>query len=519
MMLADRTWGDALMRVTVKVLIGLALAMLGTVGTLAQFGQGPDLIVSEIKITPENPKPGDSVTIAVTVANIGNEDALTSFFVCVSVNLMPDTVATELGLPLNELLLHRDQVRRLERNGKAIVQSQWQMPELPLIRFRASVDCAFDQVKEQNEENNRFEQALVIDEKYINQWWLDQIEARQAHEISQGSPEIVVAVIDSGVDWQHPELADNIWVNPKEIPDNNKDDDGNGFVDDIHGWDFIDGDNSSLSGSAINFHGTSVAGIIANKADNVGLTGVAPRVKIMDLRIFPTKGGATSRDIIKALDYATRNGAHVVNMSLSRRGCRDIEPEYRAALQAALDKGLILVASAGNEGTSCVNFPAAYPGVIAVGATGREGRVVPYSQGGRELLVVAPGGDMSYEQYLEAAAKLQNFEEFLPLLKTAILTPYSYGGYGPFFGTSAAAPHVAAVVALMLSVNPKLTRDQVVKILQETATDKGPRGRDNRYGYGIVNAQKAVAKAKELAKPRLGRGLASKASTQVTFSH
>jgi len=442
-----------------------------------------------------------------------------SFFVCVSVNLMPDTVATELGLPLNELLLHRDQVRRLERNGKAIVQSQWQMPELPLIRFRASVDCAFDQVKEQNEENNRFEQALVIDEKYINQWWLDQIEARQAHEISQGSPEIVVAVIDSGVDWQHPELADNIWVNPKEIPDNNKDDDGNGFVDDIHGWDFIDGDNSSLSGSAINFHGTSVAGIIANKADNVGLTGVAPRVKIMDLRIFPTKGGATSRNIIKALDYATRNGAHVVNMSLARRGCRDIEPEYRAALQAALDKGLIIVASAGNEGTSCVNFPAAYPGVIAVGATGREGRVVPYSQGGRELLVVAPGGDMSYEQYLEAAAKLQNFEEFLPLLKTAILTPYSYGGYGPFFGTSAAAPHVAAVVALMLSVNPKLTRDQVVKILQETATDKGPRGRDNRYGHGIVNAQKAVAKAKELAKPRLGRGLASKASTQVTFSH
>jgi subtilisin family serine protease len=131
---------------------------------------------------------------------------------------------------------------------------------------------------------------------------------------------------------------------------------------------------------------------------------------------------------------------------------------------------------------------------------------------------VAPGGDFGFEQLLEMVAKIQSFEEFFPLIKTTILTPYSYGGYGIFSGTSAAAPHVAGVVALMLSVNPKLTRDQVIKILQETSTDKGPSGRDNRYGYGIVNAQKAVAKAKELAKPRVGRGFASKASTHVTLA-
>ncbi len=510
------------MRTTAKVLVGLLLAGLWTGGAWAQFGRGPDLIVQEIKITPEAPKPGDPITIAVTVANIGNEDVTTGFFVCVSVNLMPDTVATELGLPLNELLLGREQVRRLERNGKATIQLQWQVPELPLIRFRASVDCAFNQVREQNEENNRLEQALLIDEKHINQWWLDQIQARQAHEISQGVPEIVVAVIDSGVDWQHPELADSIWVNPKEIPGNNKDDDGNGFTDDIHGWDFIDGDSDSVSGSTINFHGTAVAGIIANKADGVGLTGVAPKIKIMDLRMLDAQGRGPLPALTKALDYATQNGAHVVNMSLGLFGCRDIPADNRAALQRALDKGLILVGASGNHAQygygNCVNFPTAYPGVIAVGATGKDARVTPYSQGGRDLTVVAPGGDMSYEEFLEKAAKLQNFEEFLPLLKSSILTPYAYGGYGPFFGTSASSPHVAAVVALMLSVNPKLTRDQVVKTLQETATDKGPSGRDNRYGYGIVNAAKAVAKAKELAKPSLGRGFASKASAHATLS-
>lgn len=506
------------MRTIAKTLLGALLAVLWTCGVLAQFGQGPDLIVERITASPEAPKPGDSVTIAVTVANVGTDDITASFFVCISVNLMPDVVATELGLPLNELLLGREQIRRLERNGRATVQVSWQVAELPLIRFRASADCLFNQVREQNEENNRLEQALLIDEKYINQWWLEQIQARQAHKITSGSPEIVVAVIDTGIDWQHPELTQNIWVNPKEIPDNNKDDDGNGFIDDIHGWDFYDNDNDSLEGTTIDFHGTSVAGIIANAADNIGLTGVAPKVKIMDLRVFPPKGGATARDIIKALDYATRNRAHVVNMSFARRGCRDIEPEYRTALQAALDKGLILIAAAGNEGVSCVNFPAAYPGVIAVGATGREARVTPYSQGGRELLVVAPGGDMSYEEFLEKAAKLQNFEEFLPLLKTAILTPYPYASYGPFFGTSASAPHVAGVVALMLSVNLKLTRDQVIKILQETAIDKGPRGRDNRYGYGIVDAQKAVAKAKETASfNKLRRSLGQKASSAVAF--
>lgn len=485
------------MRTAVKLFLGLAILVLGMSGVWAQGERGPDLVVQEIKVAPENPKPGDSVTITVTIANIGNEDAA-SFFVCVSVSLMSDTVARALGLPLNDLILIIETVRRLARNDKATVRVPWKVAELPLIKFRATADCSFNQVREQNEENNRLEQVVFIDEQHITQWWLDQIEVRKAHEISLGAPEIVVAVIDSGVDWQHSELADNMWTNPREIPDNKKDDDGNGFVDDIRGWDFVDNDNDSLSGSTINFHGTSVAGIIANKADNIGLTGVAPKIKIMDLRMLDSRGSGPLPALTKALDYATRNGAHIVNMSLGLGGCRDIPAENRAGLQRALDRGIVLVASSGNAGLSCVNFPAAYPGTIAVGATGRDGSVVDYSQGGRELTVVAPGGDLSYEQFLELAAKIQNFEEFLPLLKTAILAPYAYGGYGPFFGTSASAPHVAGVVALVLSVNPKLTRDQIIQIFRETSTDKGPSGRDNRYGFGVVNAAKAAARAKEL---------------------
>lgn len=490
------------MRRAAIALLMTVLWALWTSGSWAQAERGPDLVVQEIRISPIDPKPGDSVTVVVTVANVGNEDA-GNFFVCVSISLMSDVVASELELPLNELVLARETVRRLDRNGRATVQITWTVVELPLIKFRASVDCLFNQVRETNEENNRFEQALLIDEQHINQWWLDQIEARKAHELSLGSPEIVVAVIDSGVDWQHPELADNIWTNPKEIPNNGRDDDNNGFVDDVRGWDFVDNDNDSMAGSAINFHGTAVAGIIANKADNIGLTGVAPRVKIMDVRAFDARGRATIDAIVKALDYAVRNGARIVNMSFGAVGCFEPPGGMRAAVQRAIAQGAILVAASGNFGevvSNCVAYPAAYPGVISVGATGSDGSIVAYSQGGPTLTVVAPGGDISYEKFLELAAKIENFEQFLPLIKTSILAPYSYGGYGPFFGTSAAAPHVSGVIGLMLSVNSKLNRDQIIQIFRETSTDKGPRGRDNRYGFGIVNAAKAVARAKELGQ-------------------
>ncbi|MCI2430704.1 hypothetical protein LM604_08700, partial [Candidatus Acetothermia bacterium] len=144
------------MRITAIGLLVAGLLAIWTSGSWAQAERGPDLIVQEIKISPTSPKPGDSVTIAVTVVNVGDEDA-GNFFVCVSISLMPDAVASTLGLPLNDLILARETVRRLERNGKATVQVAWTVAELPLIKFRASVDCLFNQVRETNEENNRFE--------------------------------------------------------------------------------------------------------------------------------------------------------------------------------------------------------------------------------------------------------------------------------------------------------------------------------------------------------------------------
>ncbi|NOX44584.1 MAG: S8 family serine peptidase, partial [Caldiserica bacterium] len=184
-------------------------------------------------------------------------------------------------------------------------------------------------------------------------WGLRAVNAPQAWEITRGSDEIVIAVIDAGIDRSLPYLADRMWRNPGEIPGNGIDDDGNGYVDDVYGWDFRDGDPDSLTGTPLNWHGTFVAGLIAAAVDAAtGIGGVAPRVKLMDLRFLDSRGlfyRGDWRKFAEAIEYAVANGARVINISIYSRVT---PPSYvRRAIQRAVHSGVVVVTIAGNTGS------------------------------------------------------------------------------------------------------------------------------------------------------------------------
>ena len=194
---------------------------------------------------------------------------------------------------------------------------------------------------------------LPNDPYYKNQWYLARIKALSAWEKISRSPSITIAVIDSGIDINHPDLKDNIWINTKEIPNNNIDDDHNGFIDDVYGWDFVNNvpdpspkfeEGWTESGIA---HGTIIAGIIAATGNNQeGISGVTWEAKIMPLRSLNDQGEGRMSAVIRAVDYAVHNGADIINLSF-------VGFTYNQALQEALQRayeaGVIVVAAAGNE--------------------------------------------------------------------------------------------------------------------------------------------------------------------------
>jgi subtilisin family serine protease len=255
-------------------------------------------------------------------------------------------------------------------------------------------------------------------------WGLGRIHAQQAWGISHGDENVVVAVIDSGIDSSIPQLAESMWTNEDEIPGNGIDDDRNGYVDDIHGWDFRDDDNSSLSGSPIHGHGTAVAAIIAARPGEFPIVGVAPGVELMDVRFLDSANKFSSSDwrtFVKAIDYAVDNGADIINLSIYANGR---PPAYFAdALRRAVSRGVIIVGTAGNEGGSEVMYPGRYPYVYAVSATTEDDLLAGFSNYGPEVSFCAPGDK---------------------------ITTFTKGGRAVTqSGTSFAAPHVTGVIALM----------------------------------------------------------------------
>lgn len=297
-------------------------------------------------------------------------------------------------------------------------------------------------------------------------WSLDLVNAPEAWAQGYTGQGITVAVIDDGVDYTHPDLAANIWVNADEIAGNGLDDDGNGFIDDIRGWDFLENDNQpfdsgSISAERSSGHGTHVAGAIAAANNGIGTTGVAYNAKILPIRaLSPLTDSDDPRldtNVANGIYYAINNGARVINMSLGNYLGDPLMTQTKAALQAAKQAGVVVVVAAGNArqsyGAVFPDEPALYANeglAIAVGALDINRRMlIDSNPAGTTFsnVVVAPGGDV-YSTILN-------------------------GEYGYLSGTSMSAPHVAGIVALMLSANPSLTPDQVAAILSATANPSG----------------------------------------------
>jgi subtilisin family serine protease len=275
-----------------------------------------------------------------------------------------------------------------------------------------------------------------------NNWGNDLVNAPEAWARGYQGQGVIVAVIDSGVDYNHADLNSNIWTNAREIAGNGIDDDRNGYVDDVRGWDFVQRDNDAMD---VNGHGTHVAGTIAAKNDGVGLTGVAYGAKIMPIRVLGNDGSGNYTDVALGVRYAVDNGAKVINLSLGGGGSIEMD----AAIAYASQRGSVVVMAAGNGAATSPGYPAqqAINYGIAVGGVDRYRQMPGFSN---------RAGNNSAMQYVVAPA----------------VDVYSLslgGGYKTLNGTSMAAPHVAGVVALMLSANPNLTDAQVRSIITSTA--------------------------------------------------
>jgi subtilisin family serine protease len=294
------------------------------------------------------------------------------------------------------------------------------------------------------------------------QWNLFRMNVPAAWDLTQGNPDVVVAVLDTGVDYHHPELVPNIWRNPGEIPANGIDDDNNGFVDDDLGWDFAYGDRDPMDDHG---HGTACAGIIAAAGDNgYQMAGVAYRCRIMCVKIGLSNGYSYDSMFAPGVVYAADMGAKVQSISYFSD---DLTPLLRAAVDYAWSKGCLVIAAAGNFDEPYPIYPAGYDKAVAVAATNTADRKASFSTFGTWVDVSAPG--------------------------VSIVATTWGGGYTErFAGTSAATPNAAGVAALLWSLQPNAPIQNVRMALEYSSLPLNDPVVGYFSNYGRVDAWSAL---------------------------
>ena len=298
------------------------------------------------------------------------------------------------------------------------------------------------------------------DPRFYEQTNLNQIRIPSAWDVSTGDSNLVIALIDTGVNQNHEELAGRLWTNTDEVPNNGLDDDRNGYTDDYIGYDFM-ANTADITDQ--NGHGTGVASIIAANTNNSkGMAGINWNSKIMVLKALNSGGGGDYDDVARAIRYAADNGAKIINMSF---GTYFASSDLEDAVAYAIARNVTIVSAAGNNNQNQLLSPASYSSVISVGAVDSAGQRASFSNYGNNLDVVAPGVNILMANYVGTNA-------------------YVYGS-----GSSFATAHVTGLASLILSRNPSLSPTQVENILKTSAVGTG---NFLEYGEGIVNAASAL---------------------------
>ncbi len=304
------------------------------------------------------------------------------------------------------------------------------------------------------------------DPRFSELWGMSRIKAPQAWDLTTGSSSVLVAVIDEGIDINHPDLAANIWTNPGEIPNNGIDDDNNGYIDDINGWNFLDKNNLVYGGDPTkDTHGTHVAGTIGAVGNNgIGVVGVNWNVKIMSLKFLGATGGSTT-DAISAVQYASAMGVKIISASWGGG-------PYNQALKDAIDAfpGLF-VAAAGNsaaDNDATPHYPSSYTStnlISVASSTSTDGMSSFSNYGATSVDIAAPGSN--------------------------ILSTYPGNSYNTISGTSMATPHVSGAAALLLARDPTLTTAQLKQKLID-GVDVVPAFQGKVVSNGILNVYKSM---------------------------
>lgn len=290
------------------------------------------------------------------------------------------------------------------------------------------------------------------------------IHAPEAWDIETGSPDVVIAILDTGVDYTHPDLAANIWNNTDEIPNNGIDDDLNGYIDDVIGWDFANNDNDPMDDFG---HGTLNAGVAGAVGNNdIGVAGIAWNCKIMPVRVIDDQGWCASSIIAKGIKYAADNGANIISMSFGADDPNNTTILLEA-VNYAYSKGVFLCAAAGNNGDNLL-YPAAYENVTAVGWTNQRDKADKNSNYGDWIDIAAPGIQIYSTDTLQDA-----------------LDDYFFYG-----GASAATPMVAGAAALLKSKDPSLTPAEIKTLL---CNNTDPYTGSHYIGTGRLNVYKALS--------------------------